>query len=67
MEIQKKRPISIEEAINLLYSNHSSSNDCEIFDIYGNYSYPTDIKMEDTNSAHGTTTVLPSLNVELQK
>lgn len=58
MNIQKEKELSIDEAIKLLYSHNDSSRFNEIFDIYGNYSYPTDIKMEDSNSAHGTTTIL---------
>ena len=58
MDIQKGKKLSIDEAIELLYNHRDSSYFNEIFDIYGNYSYPTEIKMEGSNSAHGTTTIL---------
>ena len=54
----KDNIISIEEAIKLLCNNDYIVPDTNIFDIYGNYSFPTDITMDTPNSAFGTISAL---------
>lgn len=45
--------ISVEEAINMLNYGQKKEieNNTEVFDEYGNYSFPTDIKLDVPNVA----------------
>ena len=50
--------ISEKEALRLLTDDCSSSMVINVFDNYGNYSFPTDIVMTTPNNACGTSTII---------
>lgn len=46
--------ISKEDAIKLLLNTNQDLQKFQVFDKFGNYSFPTDIKMESPNNVCGT-------------
>ena len=67
MEITKNR-ITEEDAIKLLFAQDNDVQSKKIFDIYGNYQFPTDINMVAPNSVCGTPILVLSMNqVKIKK
>lgn len=55
----ERSKISREEALKLLYKNYNDINESNvIFDIYGNYKFPTEITTDTPNMAAGTTQII---------
>lgn len=54
MEKSVKKFLNDNELINKLFDCNSQINN-KIFDIYGNYIFPTDIVMEKPNTIYSTT------------
>ncbi len=62
MENKKEATITEEEALRLLTNSIPNKNELNIFDNYGNYSFPTDIAMNTPNNACGSITIILSTN-----